>query len=175
MSRLRHVTIPFVLLSSGLSLALAAMACSLVSPTAIRDSSNVPAMHPSPTVLASKPSPSQAAEDSVESPPASEEPSGETSEYNGDFAEADCACADYQPSQTLPWGNTSLICRYDWSGPNIDQNALGSNISHYYHTDQLLPDFQQDVEGLRASLPPQRWRGITRDGNCATMTKATGS
>jgi hypothetical protein len=89
------------------------------------------------------------------SPPVSQEPSGDKAEYSGEFLEADCACAGYTPSREFPWGNASVDCRYDWSGPNIDQNALGFSVVHYYHTDRLLPDFQKSVEDLTASLPPQ--------------------
>ena len=48
-----------------------------------------------------------------------------------------------------------MICRYDWSGPNIDQNSLGFSISHYYHADRLVPDFEELAQGLAESLPSQ--------------------
>ena len=48
-----------------------------------------------------------------------------------------------------------MICRYDWSGPNIDQNSLGFSISHYYHADRLAPDFEDLAQGLAESLPGQ--------------------
>ncbi len=58
-------------------------------------------------------------------------------------------------TKVLPWGNASLSCRYEWSGSNIDNNALGFEVSHYYHEDRLLPDFQQDVEDLTSSTGNQ--------------------
>jgi hypothetical protein len=91
-------------------------------------------------------------EQGAAAPLASEAPSSGIAPYSGEFLEEDCACAGYQPSQVMPWGNSSLICRYDWSGPNIDQNSLGFVVSHYYHTDRLLPDFSQDVADLSGSL-----------------------
>lgn len=146
MTSLRQPSTPVALLSFSLSLALAAMACDAVLQTGA----------PVPDgVLDSQPSLPQEPEDEEGSPPVLQEPSGDEPEYGGEFLEADCACADYQPSQAFPWGNSSLICRYDWSGPNIDQNSLGFVVSHYYHTDRLLPDFSQDVADLSGSLASQ--------------------
>jgi hypothetical protein len=141
MRRLRNASIPLALSTISLTLG-----CNLVP------QAPVPDFLP---VGPSQPSPSQPAGAQAESPSASEAPSGESSGFSGEFVESDCACADYQPSQVTPWGNSGLICRYDWSGPNIDQNSLGFSVSHYYHTDRLQPDFEQNVEDLTASLPPQ--------------------
>ncbi len=130
----------------GLSLALAAMACNLISQAPVPDF--VP-------LAASQPSASLPAEDQTEGLPPLEEQSVAEHKYSGEFVEADCTCADYKPSQVSPWGNSGLICRYDWSGPNIEQNSLGFSISHYYHADQLAPDFQELAQGLTESLPAQ--------------------
>ncbi len=142
----RIVSVHLIRLGIGLSLALAAMACNLISQAPVPDF--VP-------LAPSQPSASQPAEDQAEAPSAFEEQSVDEDEYRGEFVEADCACADYQPSQVAPWGNSGLICRYDWSGPNIDQNSLGFSISHYYHADRLAPDFEELAQGLAESLPSQ--------------------
>lgn len=142
----RNVSVHLIRLGIGLSLALAAMACNLISHAPVPDF--VPA-------APSQPSASQPPDGQAEAPSAFEEQSVDEDEYRGEFVDADCACADYQPSKVAPWGNSGLICRYDWSGPNIDQNSLGFSISHYYHADRLQPDFEQNVEDLTASLPPQ--------------------
>ncbi len=139
----RILFVPFLVL-------FVASACHMIVPT--------PTSQPSQLGMAtatSLSSPSQEAEGLEESPLAPEEPSGEKPEYSGQFVEADCTCADYQPSKILPWGNASLDCRYDWSGPNIDQNYLGFSIAHFYHTEDLAPGFQERVDGLSTSLPSQ--------------------
>ena len=144
MTSLRHLSTPVALLSFSLSLAMAAMACDAVLQTGA----------PVPDgVLDSLP---QEPGDEEGSPPVSQEASGDEPEYNGKFLDEDCACEGYESSKVFPWGNSSLICRYDWSGPNIDQNALGFSIVNYQnHTDRLATEFQQDVKDLTASLPPQ--------------------
>jgi len=75
--------------------------------------------------------------------------------YNGEFQDEDCACEGLESSKVFPWGNASVECRYDWSGPNIDQNTLGFSVVHFYHVDELQPRFQQRVGELSASLPAQ--------------------
>jgi hypothetical protein len=131
-------------------------ACSLVNMPQESGTGGRPTMQSfQPSVSPSQPSLSPEAGDVVESPSAPEEPSGEQPGGKGDFVEADCACADYKPSEVAPWGNAGLICRYDWSGPNIDQNTLGFGIDVYYqnHIDKLMTDFQEKSDGLRTNMP----------------------
>jgi len=126
----------------GLALVVASLACNVATPSAL-----------SPTATTHKPAQPQAAEQEAAAP--EEAPSGESAvggaPYSGEFLDADCSCAGYEPSYVLPWGNSSLTCRYEWKGPNIDDNSLGFEVSHYYHEDRLLPDFQQDVQDLTSS------------------------
>ena len=73
-----------------------------------------------------------------------------------EFLDADCSCAGYEATTVHPWGNSSLSCRYEWSGANIDNNALGFEVVSYAnHEDALGPDFQQDVEDLSFSAGNQ--------------------
>jgi len=143
MTSVRQPSTSVALLSFSLSLALAAMACNANPLTGAPDPDGV---------LDSLP---QEPEDEEGSPPVAQEPSGDEPEYGGDFLEADCACAGYEPSRVFPWGNASVDCRYDWSGPNIDQNSLAFGVVHYYHEDRLLPDFQQEVADLTSSYASQ--------------------
>jgi len=136
-----------VLLLFGLVLVLAGLACNASG---------------APPVLATRP-PSQGQpadaeaeqEDAASGEITSGETVGDSDPYSGEFLEADCSCAGYEPSDMRPWGNSSVSCRYEWSGPNIDDNSLGFEVSHYYHEDRLLPDFQQDVEDLTFSAGNQ--------------------
>lgn len=127
------------LILCALALALAGLACNVASTDAL-----------APTATTHKPAQPQAAEEEGAGP--GEIPSAESADggapYSGEFLEADCSCAGYEPTKVLPWGNASVSCRYEWSGPNIDGNALGFEVSHYYHEDRLLPDFRQDVQDL---------------------------
>jgi hypothetical protein len=121
---------------------MAVMACNAGSPPTAPASADLLGLSPT--------QPQESAGD-----PALQEPAGGEPEYNGEFLDEDCACKGYESSKVFPWGNASLNCRYDWSGPNIDQNTLGFSVVHYYHVDRLQPDFQQRVDGLSASLPAQ--------------------
>ena len=150
---MRRIQAPFaahVLILCALVLGLASVACNVASTGALQ-----------PTVTTHKPAQPQDAEGDAEEEgaapgeaPSSESAAGEQP-YSGEFLEADCSCAGYEASYMLPWGNSSLTCRYEWSGPNIDDNSLGFEVSHYYHADRLLPDFQQDVQDLTSSYEDQ--------------------
>ncbi|MBM3121341.1 MAG: hypothetical protein FJZ97_04035 [Chloroflexi bacterium] len=144
MTRLRQRSTPVAFLGISLSLAVAAMACNAVTPT------DSPA---SARVLGLSPTQAQESASELPGPSAAQEPAAAEPEYSGTFLDEDCACEGYESSKVFPWGNASLDCRYDWSGPNIDQNALGFSVVHYYHVDRLQPGFQQRVDELRASLP----------------------
>jgi len=146
MTSLRQPSTPFALLSFGLSLAMAAMACNAGSPPTAPASSGL---------LGLPPTQAQGAAGEPSGAPAVQEPAGEEPEYNGKFTEADCACEGHESSKVFPWGNASVDCRYDWSGPNIDQNTLGFSVVHFYHVDELQPKFQQRVDELSTSLPAQ--------------------
>jgi hypothetical protein len=75
---------------------------------------------------------------------------------SGDFLESDCSCAGYEATTVRPWGSSSLSCRYEWSGANIDNNALGFEIVDYInHEDELGPAFKQEVEHLSFSAGNQ--------------------
>jgi hypothetical protein len=145
--------------------------CSLVLAGLACNSGEKDANSGAPPVLATKPPgapPVPATRPPVATPPP-EQPAEESKPYSGEFLEDDCSCEGYESSRVLPWGNSSLSCRYDWSGPNIDGNSLGFEVSHYYHTDQLLPDFKQRVEDLASSYGNQGgggWRAEElRDDN----------
>ncbi len=150
MCRTQPAIIAQVLFVCGVALALASLACN-VATTAT----------PPPTATTAKSPQEQPADGSGEVDEGSpgEATSGESSDggapYSGEFLEADCLCAGYEESYMLPWGNSSLACRYEWSGPNIDNNSLGFEVSHYYHADRLQPDFQQDVQDLTSSYEDQ--------------------
>jgi hypothetical protein len=146
MTRVRQPSTPVALLSFSLSLAMAVMACNAGSP---------PAAPASAGLLGLRPTLPQGAAGEPSGPPAIQEPAGGEPEYNGKFLDEDCACEGYESSKVFPWGNASVECRYDWSGPNIDQNTLGFSVVHYYHVDELQPGFQQRVDELSASLPAQ--------------------
>jgi hypothetical protein len=142
----RKPSTPFALLSFSLSLAMAGIACNAGSPTAAPPVAGVLGLAPTqPEGAAGVPS----------GPPAGQPPAGGESVYNGEFLDEDCACEGLESSKVFPWGNASVDCRYDWSGPNIDQNALGFSVVHFYHADELQPEFQQRVDELSASLPAQ--------------------
>ena len=146
MTSLRQPSTPIALLGFSLSLAMAVMACNAGSPRTAPASAGVLGLPPTlPQGAASEPS----------GPPAIQEPAGGEPEYNGKFQDEDCACEGLESSKAFPWGNASVECRYDWSGPNIDQNTLGFSVVHYYHVDELQPSFQQRVDELSASLPAQ--------------------
>ena len=146
MTRLRQPSTPIAFLGFGLSLAMAVVACNAGSPRADPASSGVLGLPPTlPQGSAGEPS-GQAG---------LPEPSDAEPEYSGEFQDQDCTCEGYESSKVFPWGNASLDCRYDWSGPNIDQNTLGFSVVHYYHVDELQPDFKQRVDELSTSLPAQ--------------------
>jgi hypothetical protein len=144
----------------SLVLVLAGLACNMGD----KDTSSG-----APPVLATKPPGQPADAPPVPATPPPEQPSGESMPYSKEFVETDCSCQGYESSDMRPWGNSDVTCRYDWSGPNIDNNSLGFEVSHYYHTDQLLPDFKQRVEGLASSYGNQGgggWRAEElRDDN----------
>jgi hypothetical protein len=145
MRRTQLPVITQIVFVCGLALVLASLACSLVTPGGI-GLLTVPQEPPE--------QPADAGAEAEEAAPAETIPeeSGSGSEpYSGEFLEADCSCAGYEPSYVLPWGNTGLTCRYEWSGPNIDGNSLSFEVDRYYHEDQLLPDFEQEVQGLTSS------------------------
>jgi hypothetical protein len=147
MHRTRRPIIAQVLFAGGLVLVLASLACNVAT-------MGIP-VPPSPTT---PPKPADAGVGGDETAPGEtipEESAGVGEPYGGEFVEDDCSCAGYEPSYMLPWGNSSLVCRYEWSGPNIDGNSLSFEIDHYYHQDQLLPDFQQDVQDLTFSAGNQ--------------------
>jgi hypothetical protein len=142
----RGTSTPIALFSFSLSLAMAVMACNVASPRTAPASAGVLGLQPTlPQGSASEPS----------GPSGLPESSGDEPAYSGQFQDEDCACEGHESSKVFPWGNASLECRYDWSGPNIDQNTLGFSVVHYYHVDELQPDFQQRVDELSTSLPGQ--------------------
>src|SRR5512137_651331 len=114
MRRTRSALIAQVLFVCGVALALASLACNVASTGSLQ-----------PTVTTDRPSQQQDAEGDAEEEGAApgEAPSGESADggqpYSGEFLEADCSCAGHEPSYVLPWGNSSLTCRYEWSGSNI--------------------------------------------------------
>jgi hypothetical protein len=141
-----------VLFLCGLTLVLAGLAC---------NAKDVPGGDVPAAPAANPPEqPADAGAEEEEAAPA-EVPAGEP--YSGEFLEADCSCAGYEATKVLPWGNSSLSCRYDWSGPNIDGNELGFEVSHYYHVDRLAPDFQQDVQDLTFSAGNQNGKWQTEE------------
>lgn len=75
---------------------------------------------------------------------------------SGEFLESDCSCPGYEATTVRPWGSSSLSCRYEWSGANIDNNALGFGIVSYInHEDELGAAFRQDVTDLSFSAGSQ--------------------
>lgn len=146
MTSRRQAPAPFALLGFSLSLAVAVMACNVAAP------SDSPA---SAGLLGSPPTQPQGSASEPSDAPTEGEPAGVGPEYSGEFTDADCTCEGLESSKVFPWGNASVDCRYDWSGPNIDQNTLGFSVVHFYHVDELQPRFQQRVGELSASLPAQ--------------------
>jgi hypothetical protein len=147
MRRMQLAPIAQALFLCSLVLVLAGLACNMegkkTPPVLATRAPGIPVATPPPE------QPAGALPALATKPPG--QPAGETKPYSREFLETDCSCLGYESSDVRPWGNSDLTCRYDWSGPNIDGNTLAFEVSHYYHTDQLLPDFKQRVEGLTSS------------------------
>jgi hypothetical protein len=158
MRRTQLPVIAQVLFACGLVLVLASLACNGVTTTGETVPSKPPEQPAGALPVAPSKPPDQPADAEGAAP--GETTSGESDSgsrpYSGEFQETDCSCQGYESSDVRPWGNSDLTCRYDWSGPNIDGNTLAFEVSHYYHTDQLLPDFKQRVEGLTSSYGNQQ-------------------
>jgi hypothetical protein len=158
MGRTRLAPIARVLFLCSLVLVLASLACKAAGAPVLATKAPGPVLAtrpPGAPVPATLPPAQPAGAGAEVEGAAPGESAGETQSYSGEFLETDCSCAGLESSDTRPWGNSALTCRYDWSGPNIDNNSLGFEVSHYYHTDQLLPDFKQRVEELTSSYGNQ--------------------
>lgn len=78
---------------------------------------------------------------------------------NVEFTEEYCACGDFKVTQAEPWGNSSLSCTYEWTGPSGVTNSLSFMVSQIYHLDEQNPLFQRELGDIQYFLediqPPQ--------------------
>jgi hypothetical protein len=139
MTSLRHPSTPVALLSFGLSLALAAMACDVVSPTPKPSSGSVLPSQPADGVgrlVGSQPTIAPAAQVPASGPHS--------------FAESDCACLGL-PVASMESRDDQLICNFEWivtSGDSKETNQVQLMIEPWLSEDDARGQIKAEADRL---------------------------
>jgi hypothetical protein len=106
---------------------------------------------------------------SITNPGENNNTSGTGNPDDVEFSEDNCACGDFKVSKAEPWGNSSLSCTYEWTGPSGVPNTLSFEVSQIYHVDEQNPALQRewsDIQYFSEDIqPPQVANGFLDDSN----------
>ena len=71
---------------------------------------------------------------------------------NIEFTEDNCACGEFQVAKAEPWGNSSLSCTYEWTGPSGIKSTLSFMVARLFHLDDQAPDFKKNLGDIQYRL-----------------------
>jgi len=84
---------------------------------------------------------------------------GVTDPDNLAFNDDNCACGEFQLAKSVPWGNASLSCTYEWTGPSGIKSTLSFEVARIFHLDEQAPVFKKNLGDIQYRLkdvhPPQ--------------------